>query len=114
MKFIRLTHAKKNRLLQCFIEDVTAATAAKLSLVNRKTANTWYAELRKRLLVRVTTLPDIADHGRFLAYHERRIARFNGVAEASKRAFLIESRLRYQLKSTFAGAVLDVATDLLD
>jgi hypothetical protein len=114
MRFTRLSHLKKNKMLQCFVEDVPASVASRLVLVNRKTANAWYAELRKRLLVKLHGLPALVDDGRFLAYHKRRTVRFNGVSKASERTFILESRIRYQLKSAFRGALLDVTSDLIE
>lgn len=114
MRFVRLSLAKRSKLLQCFSEDVPASVAARLVMVNRKTANAWYAELRSRVLVGVTNLPPLGNASRFSAYHERRIARFNGICVQSRRVFLLESRLRYQLKGAFRSVLLDTSSDLLD
>ena len=114
MRFKRLPTQKRSRIIQCFIEDVPAATAARLVFVNRKTLNTWYRELRGRLVIESHSLPEISNLGAFKGYHERRIAKFNGLSTKSKRTYLIESRMRYQLRHGFASLVLKTAVDLLD
>src|SRR5262245_26485984 len=114
MQFTRLSAAKRSRLVQCFTEDVPASVAARLVLVNRKTVNAWYSLIRKRLLVEVSRLPEISSEQQFMAFHKRRILKFNGLSERSKQQFILESRLRYQLKQRFRGAVLDSISDLLD
>lgn len=114
MKFRRLPTLKRGRIIQCFIEDVPAATAARLVFVNRKTVNAWYYELRGRLLLESHSLPEVVNVGAFRGYHERRIAKFNGLSAKSSRASLIESRMRYQLRHAFASLVLKTAADLLD
>lgn len=112
ISYTRLSLAKRSRIVQCFIEDVPAITTAKLTLVNIKTVNTWFTELRRRLVV-FSTLPPVDSESRFLAYHKRRITKFNGTARASTPPFLLESRLRYQLKARFRAAVIEIADDLL-
>lgn len=114
MRYRRLSVQKRCRIVQCFIEDVPAATTARLVFVNRKTVNAWYSELRSRLLLECHNLPEIDHIGAFKGYHERRIAKFNGLSRQSKRIFLIESRIRHQFKRAFVGLVQRVTTDLLD
>ena len=106
--------AKRSRLVQCFAEDVPASVASRLVLINRKTVNAWYTELRLRLMVEVPGLPEISSMGQFKAFHERRIAKFNGLSKKSRQIFLLESRIRYQLKKRFITALLDASADLLD
>lgn len=114
MRFARLPFGKRSRLVQCFIEDVPASVAARLVFVNRKTANSWYTLIRRRLLIEIPLLPPILSRSRFLAYHSRRIAKFNGLRKSSQQQFLLESRLRYQLESHFGAAVLNAVDALLD
>lgn len=97
-----------------FCEDIPASQTAHLILVNRKTVNTWYTELRVRLLPTVTQMGELSQPGHFLAYHKRRITRFNGVSKRSSKLFLFESRLRYQLRDRFRSLVIELASDLID
>ena len=99
--------------MQCFCEDVPASVAARLLLINRKTVNAWYTMIRKRLLLEIPKLPEIGSESQFLAYHKRRIARFNGLSRASRAFFLLESRLRYQKRAQFRAEVLGIVEDLL-
>ena len=114
MNYTRLSREKRSRIVHCFAEDVPASIAAKLVLVNRKTVNTWYRELRLRMLPEASKLPEIPSPGQFAAFHKRRIAKFNGLSKASNRLFLIDSRLRYQLKVRFRTVLIDAAAELLD
>lgn len=96
-----------------FCEDIPASQSAHLILVNRKTVNAWYSELRVRLLPTVTQMGELPQPGPFLAYHKRRIARFNGLSKKTGKLFLLESRLRYQLRDRFRSLVIELASDLI-
>ena len=48
-KFSRLSTQKRNKLFQCFAQDLTATKTAVLVAVNRNTVNAYFAELRQRI-----------------------------------------------------------------
>ena len=50
MNYKRLSTQKASRILRCFCLDVTATAAAGLAGVNRKTANSYYNEIRQKIL----------------------------------------------------------------
>ena len=50
MRYKRLSTRKVNRILRYFCLDVTATAAAELAGVNRKTANSYYNEIRQKIL----------------------------------------------------------------
>jgi transposase len=50
MKQSKISTRKRNRILACFCEDITATAAAKLSGVNRNTGNYYYNKIRVMLL----------------------------------------------------------------
>ncbi len=102
--------------MQCFAEDVDAATTARLCLVNRKTVNAWYGEIRRRLLPYSTGLPALttaAIRG-FKIFHSRRTSKFYGIGVRKQGLHLAESRLRFEYKSSFRSVVLEAVDSLLD
>ena len=105
--------SRRVQIVMSFCEDIPASQTARLNLVNRKTVNAWYAEIRGRLLPSVSQLDELPQPGSFLAYHKRRISRFNGLSKKSGKLFLLESRLRYQLKDRFRSLVIELASDLI-
>jgi transposase-like protein len=46
----KISTYRRNRILACFCQDVTATAAAKLAGVNRNTANYYYGKLRALML----------------------------------------------------------------
>lgn len=113
MYYTRLTRNRRVRLVHFFIEDVDASTAARLLSINRKTANAWYSEIRHRLVPLVPRLPPLTEIRGLKGYHERRIAKFNGLRRSVLPYHVLESRVRFQLKSRFKAVVLELASDLL-
>lgn len=113
MRFTRVRGRAAAHIVRCFIEDAPANLAAKLSGVNRKTANAWYRELRGRVATVVPYLPEVPSRKHLLGYHARRIAKFNGLSKQTLRLHMLESRVRYQAQDGFPSIVLDLATDLL-
>lgn len=114
MKFTRLPRGKRLKLVHYFIEDIGASSAARLLALNRKTVNSWYTELRRRLSLLEGTLTPIKDRRVFAGYHERRIASRNGLFASAKGMHLLESRVRFQLKGKLKATVLAVSKDLID
>ncbi|MDR0967699.1 MAG: hypothetical protein LBL75_02610 [Rickettsiales bacterium] len=45
-KFSRLSAQKRNKLFQCFAQDLTATKTAVLVAVNRNTVNSYFSDLR--------------------------------------------------------------------
>ena len=97
--------------MDCFIADIGAAAAARLLALNRKTINTWYAELRARLLrtPRSPVLNARVLHG----FHERRIAKFNGLDKRLLGVYRRESEVRFAQKKRFGALVRGLSADLL-
>ena len=50
MKYSRLSKYKIKKIIECFSEDITATSAAKILRLNRKTINNYYNEFRKKIL----------------------------------------------------------------
>jgi transposase-like protein len=50
MKYNRLSRQKIKKIILCFVEDITATSAAKIADINRNTANSYYNEIRRRIL----------------------------------------------------------------
>jgi len=114
MKFTRLSERVRHRIVDCFIADIPASQAAEIIGTNRKTINTWYAELRSRLVVVAAQLPPPKSGRVFMGYHERRIAKFNGLRGTVKRYHLMESRVRDAYRKDLRPLVLSLASDLLN
>lgn len=53
----RISIKKRNMLLKCFVEHLTAVQAAKFSTVNRSTANLYYNHLRQIIFERYALAP---------------------------------------------------------
>jgi transposase len=66
MRYKRLSTQKANRILRCFCLDVTATAAAELAGVNRKTANSYYNQIRQKIL-KEALKETPADNGEFEA-----------------------------------------------
>ena len=49
-KFSRLSTQKRNKLFQCFAQDLTATKTAVLVAVNRNTVNTYFNQFRELIL----------------------------------------------------------------
>jgi transposase-like protein len=113
MRFLRLSERVRYRIVDCFCADLTATQCASLLKLNRKTVNTWYAEIRSRLLPSIASLPALSEDRGFKGFHERRIAKFNGLTKKVVRLHLLESRIRFQTKRGFEPLVRDVCADLL-
>ena len=83
MQYKRLSTQKSSRILRCFCLDVTATAAAELAGVNRKTANSYYNEIKEKIL-RETP----ADNGEFEAdesyFGARRVRGKRGRGAAGK------------------------------
>lgn len=113
MKFTRLSTKTRVRIVQCFIEDIGAAQAARLLALNRKTVNQWYEELRLRVSKISVRLPGEADSRALRGFHSRRVSKFNGLPGYKKALHEEESLVRFVLKTKFKNAVRDAASDLL-
>ena len=50
MKYSRLSKYKIKKIIECFSEDITASSAAKILKLNRKTINNYYNEFRRQIL----------------------------------------------------------------
>ena len=50
MRYNRLSRYKIRQIIFCFSEDITATSAAKLLVLNRKTINSYYTALRRKIL----------------------------------------------------------------
>lgn len=112
MRFTRLGRLKRSRIVQCFIEDVDATTAAKLSLVNRKTVNSWYRELRRRLLPFASQYQ--SESGRlYRSFETKRLAKFYGLRPRDMPYHVAETRLRFTLGKRYRTLIIDIADDLL-
>ena len=87
MNYKRLSTQKVNRILRCFCLDVTATAAAELAGVNRKTANSYYNEIRQKIL-KETLRETVADNGEFEAdesyFGARRVRGKRGRGAAGK------------------------------
>ena len=87
MNYKRLSTQKVNRILRCFCLDVTATAATELAGVNRKTANSYYNEIRQKIL-KETLKETTADNGEFEAdesyFGARRIRGKRGRGAAGK------------------------------
>jgi transposase-like protein len=66
MLYKRLSTQKVNKLLLCFCEDITATATAKLVKVNRKTVNSYYNDIREKIL-KETLKETLVDCGEFEA-----------------------------------------------
>ena len=64
MKYHRLSTQKRNKLIRCFCEDITATSAAKIVNVNRNTVNSYYREFREKILLQ-TVAESKSDIGEF-------------------------------------------------
>lgn len=111
MMFTRLSFQKRSRIVHCFIEDVDATTASRLTLVNRKTVNAWYKELRRRLLPYASQFEGSSRS--LKSYETKRLSKFYGLRSRDLPYHLAETRVRFELGRKFGAAVLDVADDLL-
>jgi transposase len=49
LKYRRLSKTKVNKILKCFVLDLTATQAARMTGVNRNTINAWYMKFRVAL-----------------------------------------------------------------
>ena len=87
MLYKRLSTQKVNKLLLCFCEDITATATAKLVKVNRKTVNSYYNEIREKIL-KETLKETILDCGEFEAdesyFGARRVRGKRGRGAAGK------------------------------
>ena len=50
MRYSRLSRYKIKKIIECFSEDITASSAAKILKLNRKTVNSYYNEFRRLIL----------------------------------------------------------------
>ena len=50
MRYSRLSRYKIKKIIECFSEDITASSAAKILKLNRKTINSYYNEFRRLIL----------------------------------------------------------------
>ena len=50
MKYSRLSKYKIKKIIECFSEDITVSSAAKILKLNRKTINNYYNEFRRLIL----------------------------------------------------------------
>jgi len=50
MKYHRLSKYKIKKIIDCFSEDITATSAAKILKLNRNTINAYYREFRQKIL----------------------------------------------------------------
>jgi len=50
MRYSRLSRYKSKKIIECFSEDITASSASKILILNRKTVNSYYNEFRERIL----------------------------------------------------------------
>ena len=53
----RIKPKKRDDLLKCFVNDLTATQAAKMCKVNRKTANHWYRYFREFIMSQCVKAP---------------------------------------------------------
>ncbi len=98
--------------MQCFIEDVDATTASRLTMVNRKTVNAWYREIRRRLLPyasQYTAAPSRA----LRSYETKRLAKFYGLRPKDLPYHIAETRVRFELGRRCGALIIDIADDLL-
>ena len=112
MRFTRLSFQKRSRIVQCFIEDVDATTASRLTLVNRKTINAWYREIRRRLLPHASQYQGTSRS--LKAYETKRLSKFYGLRSRDLPYHLAETRVRFELGRRFRALVIETADDLLD
>lgn len=112
MRFTRLSFQKRSRIVQCFIEDVDATTASRLTLVNRKTINAWYRELRRRLLPYASQY--VGTSRSLKAYETKRLSKFYGLRSRDLPYHLAETRVRFELGRRFRALVIEAADDLLN
>lgn len=70
-KFSRISKQKRNKILACFAEDLTATQTARLVGIQRKTANDWYGTIRERIA----------------AYQDEQNASFTGEVELDESCF---------------------------
>ena len=50
MRYSRLSGYKIKKIIECFSEDITASSSAKILKLNRKTVNSYYNEFRRLIL----------------------------------------------------------------
>ena len=50
MRYSRLSRYRIKKIIECFSEDITASSAAKILKLNRKTVNSYYNEFRRLIL----------------------------------------------------------------
>ena len=50
MRYSRLSRYKIKKIIECFSEDITASSAAKILKLNRKTINSYYNEFHRLIL----------------------------------------------------------------
>ena len=50
MKYRRLSVYKIKKILECFCNDLTASTTARILKINRNTINSYFNEFRKKIL----------------------------------------------------------------
>ena len=50
MRYSRLSRYKIKKIIECFSEDITASSSAKILKLNRKTVNSYYNEFRRLIL----------------------------------------------------------------
>ena len=106
-RFARLTEKTKRQVLACFVEDLTATQAARITGVNRKTANEWY--LHFRVSISACKEPSIhSNNAGFKAFNRRRLRKFNGIAKKSRRLFMYESKFRYAHRKNLLQTILSL------
>lgn len=71
--YTRLTTTKLNRIFLCFSEDITAATTAKITGINRNTINRYFGIIREKILKYsiFEQTKAISDSTRHISYFKR-------------------------------------------
>lgn len=113
MRYTRFSYTLRKKIVDCFIEDLTATQTAHLLGINRKTANTWYTHLRELVAAAAGQIGVVKNASAFVGYHKRRVRNKNGLFEHVRGLHRAESKSRFILKKGFAAYVRKLSEGLL-
>ena len=113
MKFVRLERKVADQVLRCFAEDLTAAQAARILGVNRKTVNKWYdlyrQSVKKSLESAASEMKITLRDEDFKSFYCRRLGKFNGIPRKALKLHRLETQFRYIHRNR---AILEVLREI--
>ena len=109
LSYYRLPLEKRQQLVRCFLEDLTALQTARIAGINRKTVNSWFNFFRRELSrhpVATQSFKNSLVEGKFARFWAQRQARLYGIPNKTRPLHRAECLLRFFAKKDEIGGFL--------